>query len=134
MKIRIATLCDFAQVREGLLFISSAGITRMNRAQFPSPLGIMLVVVFEVSPDAVRSFPHEMRFRLENEDGKRLMEGGGAFQLDSVPGDLDSGEPVLLNFVADIRNIPLPEPGRYQVVIDTVSDAHIALGFRAQQS
>ena len=45
MDIRVATLCDFAQVREGLLFVSSAGITRVYRESFPAPIGVMLALV-----------------------------------------------------------------------------------------
>ena len=50
MEIRVATICDFAQVRDGLLSVISAGITRVWRSQYPAPLGVMLALVFEVGP------------------------------------------------------------------------------------
>ena len=42
MEVTTAMLSDFAQVREGLLFVSSGGITRCYREQLPAPLGVHL--------------------------------------------------------------------------------------------
>jgi glutamate-5-semialdehyde dehydrogenase len=50
MDVTTAMLADFAQVREGLLFVSSGGITRCYREQLPAPLGVT-GFVFEGRPN-----------------------------------------------------------------------------------
>ena len=92
MEIRVATICDFAQVREGLLSVISAGVTRLWRSQYPAPLGVMVALIFELVPGSA-SIPREVRFRVENADGARLAEAVGAIQVDPSPG-LDPGETV----------------------------------------
>ena len=51
MKVSVAAICDFAQVREGLLSVISAGINRLWRPQYPAPMGAMLaLIVAQPSP------------------------------------------------------------------------------------
>ena len=131
MEIRVATICDFAQVREGLLSVLSAGITRVWRSQYPAPLGVMLGLIFEVTPGRAK-FPREVRIRVENADGARLAEATGGFQVDPSPGH-DPGEMLTLPFVVDFRDLQIPAAGRYQIVIDPMSDGvdPTVLAFRA---
>ncbi|WP_419918706.1 DUF6941 family protein [Candidatus Poriferisocius sp.] len=131
MDIRVATLCDFAQVREGLLFVSSAGITRVYRESFPAPVGMMLALVLEMSPvEATDS--HKVRVRVEDADGQKLAEIVGEVQVKLGSGH-DPGELVNVPFVADFRTMNLPAPGRYQVAIqpETPRVNPVALSFRA---
>ena len=79
MRFAVATLCDFAQVREGLLFVSGGGITRANRSAFPADLGLMLALSVEVS-EAELSEPLEIRVRVENEDGEQIAQVVGVFK------------------------------------------------------
>ena len=131
MEIRVATLCDFAQVREGLLFVSSGGITRVYRDSFPAPIGVMLALVLEMSPVEAMD-PHKIRVRIEDADGRKLAEMTGEVQVKLGSGH-DPGELVNVPFVADFRAMKLPTPGRYQVAIqpDTDGANPVALGFRA---
>ena len=131
MEIRVATICDFAQVREGLLSVISAGVTRIWRSQYPAPLGVMLALIFEVGPSDAR-IPREVRFRVENADGARLAEAAGAIQADPSPGH-DPGEMLTLPLVVDFRDLQLPAAGRYQIVIEPMSEGGLPtiLAFRA---
>ncbi len=131
MDIRVATLCDFAQVREGLLFVSSAGITRVYRESFPAPIGVMLALVLEMSPvEAIDS--HKVAVRIEDADGQKLAEIVGEVQV-KLGSQHDPGELVNVPFVADFRTMNLPQPGRYQVGIhpETSGVNPVALAFRA---
>ena len=131
MKIRVATICDFAQVREGLLSVMSAGITRLWRTQYPAALGVMVALIFELVPGSA-SVPREVRFRVENADGARLAEAVCGIQVDPSPG-LDPGEMLPIPMVVDFRDLQLPAAGRYQIVIDPMSEgiAPTVLAFRA---
>lgn len=131
MEVRVATLCDFAQIREGLLTVASGGITRVWRSQYPAKLGIMLALIIEITAvEAVE--PREIRIRIENADGGRLAEASGGFQLQQVP-DHDPGEMLNLPLVLDFRDVELPAAGRYQVVVDPMTGgvSHTQLSFRA---
>lgn len=55
MQLASAILCDFAQVREGLLFVSGGGITRIWRETFPAAAGVSLALVFEAHPTHART-------------------------------------------------------------------------------
>lgn len=131
MLIRVATLCDFAQIREGLLSVASGGITRVWRPQYPARLGIMLALMIEITAVEAAE-PREIRVRIENEDGGRLAEASGGFQLQSPP-DHDPGEMLNLPIVLDFRDVELPAAGRYQVVVDPMSKGIVEtqLSFRA---
>ena len=110
MKTCVAALCDFAQVRESLLTVASAGITRVWRPQYPAPMGLMLALVIEVAP-AEAALPREIRIRVEDSDGKRLAESSGGFQVDVPPEGNDPGEVLMLPFAIDFRGVELPAAG-----------------------
>ncbi|WP_419837002.1 DUF6941 family protein [Candidatus Poriferisodalis sp.] len=129
MIVRVAALCDFAQVRERMLTIASAGVTRALRADFPAPMGVMLALMLELSA-AEAKLPHEIVARVEDSDGQQLAEAMAAFQIGEIL-DLDPGEMLLIPTVLDLREVALPKPGRYQVVVIPEASEEIALAFRA---
>ena len=132
MKLVLAALCDFAQVRDGLLSVISAGLTRLWRPQFPAPIGAMLALIIEVAPGEA-TVPREIRLRVENADGGRLAESSAAFQLGAPPAQIDSGELMVVPFAVDFREVQLPAAGRYQIVVDLMTEGlePTVLAFRA---
>ena len=40
MTISTAILCDFAEVRDNLLFVVAGGVTRLFRAEWPGPMNV----------------------------------------------------------------------------------------------
>ena len=132
MRISAATICDFAQVRENLLFVVGGSITRVWRDQYPNSMGVMLAVVLEVAPTEAQ-VPREIRVRVEDADGKRLAEASAAFQIGPPPPPLDPGEVMSVPVAVDFRNVVLPAAGRYQVVVDPMTDEaeSTVLAFRA---
>ncbi len=131
MDIRVVTLCDFAQVRDGLLFVCSGGITRVYRESFPAPVGVMLAMVIELSPvEALDA--QTVRVRIEDADGQKLAEMVGELKV-TVGSGHDPGELINVPFVADFRPVSLPVPGRYQVAINPEGEGAtpVALAFRA---
>ena len=69
MRIIAGVLCDYAEVREGLLTIVSAGITRLWRAELPAPMGVFLALQVEVEANE-RPFPHELEVAITGPSGK----------------------------------------------------------------
>ena len=131
MDLRIATLCDYAQVRENLLTIVSASITRLYRAIFPARMEVMLALLIETSQDLVK-IPQEIRVRVDDEDGDVLLMAGTVLQIQSTP-EADPGELLLIPSVLDLRAVALQKPGRYQIVIEIPGSDHTSvIAFRAK--
>lgn len=112
MDVTTAMLADFAQVREGLLFVASGGITRCYREQLPAPLGVHLAIVLELDRlEAERA--HEVRVVVVDEDGGELAEISGEIQLGET--QLMMGENLNLPITFDLRNVPVERFGAVEV-------------------
>jgi hypothetical protein len=107
-----AILCDFAQVREGLLFVVGGGITRMARPELPAPLNVMLALVVDVPYDQLNQV-HEVVVSIKRTDTAeevvRLV--GGA----QIAGDVYPGESLYMPLVFDLRGLAVPAYGSYDV-------------------
>lgn len=132
MHIDCALLCDAATVREGLLHILGGGITRLRRAEYPSPLGTALAVRVMVHPtEADRS--HHFEARLLSEDGE---EAGGVhidFEMSRPLLALRPGEELAVALPLSLHGLGLPHPGAYsfELLIDGVH--HESVGFVAEE-
>jgi hypothetical protein len=91
-------VCDFAQVRERLLFVSSGAITRLYPPSLPAPLGVMLAMVVEV-PSEEQDQTHEVRVAVKrNETAERIFEWVAGFQVGSIVAE--PGESLYVPLVA----------------------------------
>ena len=70
--VRSAMLCDFAQVREGLLFVSSGGITRVAAPALGAPVSISVAGELEAFDGA---FEHEERAVVRRAVAVRVVGG-----------------------------------------------------------
>lgn len=112
MDVTTAMLADFAQVREGLLFVASGGVTRCYRETVPAPLGVMLATVLEL--DRVETErAHEVQVVVVDEDGKQLAEISGEIQVGET--QLMIGENLNLPITFDLRNVPVERFGSVEV-------------------
>ena len=132
MRVQLVALCDYACIREGMLTIVSAGVTRLSPPVYPCPLSLSLAIMLEAPPgEAI--VPHEIEIRVADADGNELARIDGAIQLNQVPPDMDPGELVQIPVVIGLNPIGLDKPGRYQIVVDLRLDGRdeIVLAFRA---
>ncbi len=130
-RLTTAILCDFAQVREQLLFVQSGGISRLLRQTLPAPLGFMLALSLEVEFHE-RQFVHEIKLTIRDPDGKVILEGTGAVApLPDMPG-IEEGEPVHLPLVHDLRFVGVASYGLHalDVVLDDEPAAHLVFYVR----
>jgi hypothetical protein len=131
MRLLSAVICDHAGVREGLLTVVAAGITRIHREKLPGPLSVFVAVLVEVPP-VDRPFPHELSVRLTSPSGKQLLKGGAGFQVQPGP-DMDSDESSLVPLPIDMRNVGVEEYGWHEVAISLDSADPITLRFKVAQ-
>lgn len=124
--ISTSILCDFAQVRDGLLFVCSGGITRRYCAQLPAPLGVMLGLLVEIPPDEPE-LVHEIQIVVKSndtaEDIHRSVTGVQA------RGDTRPGESLMVPAVADLRPIEASAYGSYDIRVIVDGDAGTLLTF-----
>src|SRR5437867_3739998 len=117
-RLTTAILCDFAQVREGLLFVSSGGITRLHRPSVPYPmaLGVQLALVIEIPPDEME-LAHEIKVTVkdpETVDTVGEVTVGLQLRPDQFA-DIQPGESVQFPYVVPFQNMGLPAFGAYDV-------------------
>lgn len=116
MHLTTALLCDFAQVREGLLFVASGGITRMWRPELPAPLGVMLAVVIELDQIEAQR-PHEFAVHCMAEDGQRVLSFEGGFQVSGPAPDMHSTENYQVPISVDLRFAGVDRYGAHDLKI-----------------
>jgi hypothetical protein len=118
MDITAATLCDFAQVREGLLFVQSGGISRIGHPEGTPPmLQAFLAAVVELNPDEAKQ-AHELKVKLaRNDTAQEVGTMTAAFQAEGA--QLFPGENLSIPFVFPLHQVLLTSDGAY--------DVHLAL-------
>lgn len=128
MKISTAILCDFAEVRDNLLFVVAGGITRLFRADWPGPMNVCLALMVELDWTE-RETPHELDVQVITEDGKPVARIQGAFQQGTGP-DTDVHEITFFPFTFDLRQVVIEHVGWHSIEISIDSTPHHTLRFR----
>jgi hypothetical protein len=114
-EVAAALLCDHATVREGLLHVLGAGITRVWRDEFPAPLGVGLAIVFELHQDETGR-PHELAIHVRDEDGGGVAEVKGAFGADKNP-TLAVHERILVPMAFNLQPAQIEKHGNYEITL-----------------
>lgn len=117
MQLRAAHLCDYAEVREGLLTIVSAGITRLWPTELPGPMAIFIALQIELDA-AERTLPHEIRVVVTSPSGVEVAQINGGLQIQpnaNVQYDADEG--ALVSIPLDLRRAGVAEFGWHSIAI-----------------
>jgi len=119
--VTTALVCDHAQVREGLLFVLSGGISRVLRETYPAALGTCLALVLEFERrEAERT--HDLLVLVVGEDGEDIARVQAEVRVDH-PGQAKPGENVHVPIAVDMRGVPLAKAGAYELRV-YVDDEH----------
>lgn len=129
MRVSTAILCDFAEVREGLLFVVAGGVTRLFREEWPGPMNVCLALIAELDRTE-RERPHELDVEIIDADGVSVARIRGGFQQGPGP-DTDIHEITFFPFTFDLRQVGIAHPGWYSIGIQ-IDEGHMhTLRFRA---
>lgn len=125
-------LCDFAQVREGLLFVLSGGITRVYRPKLPGNLGVKAAVVVEIGFAEVGR-AHQLVVSVKH--AGTAQEMGRLTSGFKAGGALEPGESLYVPIVVDLAAVPVKEYGAHdvQVAIDGAVPAQLTIYVSAQK-
>jgi hypothetical protein len=114
MEITTAVICNWAEVREGILFISGGGITRAWKPQFPAPLGVCFAVILEGTQGEMIDISHEVEIVVTDADGAELGRLTGALQATGSP-ELHPAETLQLPLAFNLTMLPIPAAGAYDL-------------------
>ncbi len=128
MRVNTALLCNYAEVRENLLYLVSGGITRIYRTEYPSPLNVCLALVIELHRTE-REKLHELLVDIIDEDGKLVAKIQGGFQQTSGEG-VEFHEATFMPVVFDLRNVTVEHAGWYETNINVDGNQLQSLRFR----
>jgi hypothetical protein len=118
MSPRLTTLllCDFAQVREGLLFVSSGGVSRVVQNSYPANPRLHLAMVVHL-PAASLGTSLQVHVRLKYPDTAEVIANAEVgIQLNAVSGAYP-GEGINVPQVIDLAPIQFSRPGQVDVQV-----------------
>jgi hypothetical protein len=111
-------LCDFAQIREGLLFVQSGGLTRLAAASVPAGFDCHVAAMVYMPPhEAVEA--HHMVMKVKSADAATVVATINV-QMHEVPRPtgLLPGEGRQVPVVIPMRKVVFPSIGRYDLQVD----------------
>jgi len=115
-------LCDFAQVREGLLFVQSGGLTRFVAPKLPAMFGSYVAAMVYMPPnEAVEA--HRMVMKIKSADTVDLIATINVelHEVQRTDGSLPvEGRQVPV--VVPLHKVAFPAAGRYDLHVD-IDDA-----------
>jgi hypothetical protein len=124
-------LCDHAQVRDGLLFVLSGGITRIMRDSFPAAMGTCLALMLEFDSTETDR-PHQLEILVLGEDGEEVARMDAEVQIDGTP-RARVAENLQLPIAVDLRAAGLAKAGAYELHVYVDAEHRRTLQFWAEQ-
>lgn len=130
MRIAIAVLADAINVRERMINILSAGVTTVVHPEFPAPLGVDLALMVELEEsDVAQDGAAQIVITVLDPQGEHVAR---------VTGEMTwtAGEawPQYIPAPVSLRDVPLPKPGRYSVVVGLSDQQEITLSLKANEN
>lgn len=121
MQVSTALLCDAASVRDGLLFLLGGGLTRLYRPNVPAAMNVSLALTITLHRQEIGR-PHELAVDVIDEDGGRVAEIRGAFQVPAAPPSMGVHEELIVPVVLPFTNVGVPRYGWYSIEVSV--DGH----------
>ncbi len=125
-------LCDFAQIREGLLFIQSGGLTRLVAQSFPAGFSCHVAAMVHLEPDEAVD-AHTMVMKVKAADTATLVATVNV-ALHETPraSGLAPGEGRQVPIVIPVHKISFPGPGQYDLHVEIDDEFAGDLTFRVE--
>lgn len=128
MRLAVAVLADAVNVRENMLNMLSAGVTRVSPPAYPAPLGVDLAMMIELGKEDLLADGHiEIGIRVLDEDGEELTIARGAMGWEASE-DSSAYVPTPVQ----LSHVELPGPGVFVVEIAVADLEKVSLSVTAQ--
>ena len=126
MKVTALLLADSASVREGLLHVLGAGITRIARDPLPARLDVALALMFRADDQADLVASHNLEVIItETSPGSAGRQVAKVIaEMGLSPGTIVSpGLNLLVPVVVPIQPVPIPSTGSYAIEVSLDGEA-----------
>lgn len=119
MKVTAILLADYATVREGLLHVLGAGITRLAREPLPARLDVSLALVLQTSDEADLLAGHNVKVTIveSSPEGEGQMIANANIELLGPYGPMISGPNYQLPVVVPIQTIAVLRTGVHTITV-----------------
>lgn len=132
-QLKSLILCDFAQIREGLLFVQSGGLTRLAAPTFPARFSCHVAALVWTPPDEA-TMSHEMVMKVKSASTATLVATiNVAMHQSAPPRGLEPGEGRQLPIVVPLSAVTFPEPGEYDLQAELDDQLAGDLSFRVAE-
>lgn len=126
-------LCDFAQVRDGLMFVQSGGLTRLVAASFPATFHTYVAAMVNV-PSHEAADAHRMVMKVKAADAAELIATVDvALHERPLPAGLQPGESRQVPIVVPLLKVVFARPAQYDIQVDIDDELAGDLNFRVEQ-
>ena len=126
-------LCDFAQVRDGLMFVQSGGLTRLVAASFPATFHTYVAAMVNV-PSHEAADAHRMVMKVKAADAAELIATVDvALHERPLPAGLQPGESRQVPIVVPLLKVIFARPAQYDIQVDIDDELAGDLNFRVEQ-
>lgn len=126
-------LSDFAQVREGLLFVQSAGLTRIVTPTFPARFSCHVAAMIYLPPDEA-TVAHHMVMKVKAAEQATLIATINVALHDRpVPAGLAPGEGRQVPVVVPLQQVAFPAAGQYDLHVELDDEFAGELSFRVAE-
>lgn len=117
-ELKSLILCDFAQIREGLLFVQSGGLTRLVAPAFPAKFACHVATLVWLPPHEAGT-AHEMVMKVKSARTATLTATVKvALHETAPPIGLQPGEGRQVPIVVPLAAVSFPEPGEYDLQVE----------------
>jgi len=132
-ELKSLILCDFAQIREGLLFVQSGGLTRLVAPTFPAKFACHVATLVWLPPDEAGT-AHEMVMKVKSAETAMLAATVKvALHESSPPSGLQPGEGRQVPIVVPLAAVSFPAPGEYDLQVEVDEQFAGDISFRVAQ-
>jgi hypothetical protein len=118
MRVTAILLADHASVREGLLHVLGAGITKVARDPLPARLDVMLALMLRSDDLDDLKAAHNLEVGIAasgpSEEGATIAKA--AMELSTV-GPLHPGPNLQIPVVVPLQPVPVPATGLYRITV-----------------
>ena len=129
-QLKALVLCDFAQVREGLLFVQSGGLTRLAAPSFPAKFPCRVAALVYSPPDEA-TVAHQVVMKVKSASSALVIATINVALHETAPSaGLARGEGRLVPIVVPLDSVAFPEPGEYDLQVDVDEQFAGDLSFR----
>jgi hypothetical protein len=132
-ELKSLILCDFAQIREGLLFVQSGGLTRLVAPSFPAKFACHVATLVWLPPHEAGS-AHEMVMKVKSAATATLTATVKvALHETAPPAGLQPGEGRQVPIVVPLAAVSFPSPGEYDLQVEVDEQFAGDISFRVAE-